>query len=88
MIRNGLIPIVTILGSRIARMLSGSMIVENVFSIPGMGLLAMTSINMKDIPCIQAIVFISTLVACTAYILTDVLYVLVDPRISLDDSAD
>ena len=64
------------------------MIVENVFSIPGMGLMAMTSINNKDIPAIQAIVLISTIVACLAFILTDVLYVLVDPRISLDGSAD
>lgn len=88
MVRNGLIPIVTILGSRLARILSGSMIVENVFSIPGMGLMAMTSINNKDIPAIQAIVLISTIVACLAFILTDVLYVLVDPRISLDGSAD
>lgn len=88
MMKNGLIPIVTILGSRLARMLSGSMIVENVFSIPGMGVLAMTSINNKDIPAIQAIVLISTLVACAAYILTDLAYVLVDPRISLDESGD
>ena len=50
--------------------------------------MAMTSINNKDIPAIQAIVLISTIVACLAFILTDVLYVLVDPRISLDGSAD
>ena len=88
MMKNGLIPIVTILGSRLAHMLGGSMIVENVFSIPGMGLLARTSVQAKDIPTIQAVVLLTTVVTCIAYIITDFAYVVVDPRISLSESGD
>lgn len=88
MMKNGLIPIVTILGGRLAHLIGGSMFVENVFSIPGMGSLATKAIQTKDIPIIQAVVLITTLVSCFAYIVTDVLYVVIDPRISLTNSAE
>jgi len=88
MLRNGLIPIVTILGNRLAFIIGGSMFVENIFSIPGMGSLAVRCIQGKDIPTIQAVVLLTTLVLCVAYIITDILYVVVDPRISLTASAD
>ena len=86
--KNGLIPIITVLGGRLAHILGGSMIIENIFSIPGMGVLARTSVEGKDIPTLQAIVLITTLVSCAAYILTDIAYVVVDPRISLSESGD
>ena len=88
MMKNGLIPIITVLGGRLAHILGGSMIIENIFSIPGMGVLARTSVEGKDIPTLQAIVLITTLVSCAAYILTDIAYVIVDPRISLSESGD
>ena len=81
--RNGLIPIITILGNRLAYMIGGSMFVENVFSIPGMGTLMVKSVSCSDIPTIQALVLLTTMVSCMAYLLTDILYVIVDPRISL-----
>ena len=88
MMRNGLVPIITILGSRLAYIMGGSMFVETVFSIPGMGSLAMRCVQSKDIPTIQAVVIITTVVSCIAYILTDILYVVVDPRISLTESRE
>lgn len=88
MMRNGLIPIITILGGRLAYIMGGSMFVETVFNIPGMGSLAMRCVQSKDIPTIQAVVIITTVVSCIAYIITDILYVIVDPRISLTESKD
>ena len=88
MMRNGLIPIITILGSRLAYLMGGAMFVETVFSIPGMGSLAMRCVQSKDIPTIQAVVIITTVVSCIAYILTDILYVIVDPRISLTEAKE
>ena len=88
MMRNGLIPIITILGGRLAYIMGGSMFVETVFSIPGMGSLAMRCVQSKDIPTIQAVVIITTVISCIAYIITDILYVVVDPRISLTESKE
>ena len=82
-LKNGLIPIVTITGNRLAMLLGGSMFVETVFSLPGLGMLVVRSINGRDIPTIQALVLLLTLVSCLAYIITDIMYVVVDPRISL-----
>lgn len=88
MMKNGLIPVITVLGTRLSYILGGSMIIENIFSISGMGVLARTSVQGKDIPTLQAIVILTTVVSCLAYIITDVAYVIVDPRISLDGSGD
>lgn len=87
--RNGMIPIVTIIGNRLAYMIGGSMFVENVFAIPGIGSLMVKSVTSSDVPTIQALVMLTTLVSCCAYLLTDIMYVVVDPRISLtSDNAD
>lgn len=82
-LKNSLIPIVTLLGVRMSYMVGGSIFVESVFSIPGMGSLLVRSITAKDLPLVQACVLLTALVTCIAYIVTDVLYVLVDPRIKL-----
>jgi len=87
--RNGMIPIVTVIGNRLAYMIGGSMFVENVFAIPGIGSLMVKSVTSSDVPTIQALVMLTTLVSCSAYLLTDIMYVVVDPRISLtSDNAD
>ena len=88
MLRNGLIPVITILGQRLGLLIGGAMYVETIFSIPGMGVLIKTCIQRKDIPTIQAVVLMTTLVLCLAYIITDVLYVVVDPCVSLTNDAD
>ena len=85
-LRNSMIPLITMLGARLAHIMGGSMFVENVFAIPGMGMLLMKCVNQQDIPTIQALVLITSFVTCLVYIITDVVYVLVDPRISLISS--
>jgi len=82
-LKNSLIPIVTLLGVRMSYMVGGSIFVESVFSIPGMGSLLVRAITAKDMPLIQACVLLTAIVTCAAYIITDILYVLVDPRIKL-----
>lgn len=82
-LRNGLIPIITLIGGRLAHMIGGSVFVENVFSIPGMGTLMVQAVNDVDVPVMQTCVMLSALVISLAYLVTDFLYVVVDPRISL-----
>ncbi len=86
-LRNGLLPIITILGNRLAFMIGGSMFIENVFTIPGMGTLIVRCVQARDIPTIQALVLVTAFVCSVAYILTDILYVAADPRISLTAEA-
>jgi peptide/nickel transport system permease protein len=83
MLKNALLPIVTLFGVRLSHMIGGSMFVETVFNIPGMGTLIVNCINFRDVPTIQALVLVTALVCSAAFIITDVLYVVVDPRISL-----
>ena len=82
-LRNGLIPIITLIGGRLAGMIGGSVFIENVFSIPGMGTLMVNSVNQIDVPVIQACVLMTSACMCLAFFITDMLYLAVDPRISL-----
>jgi ABC-type dipeptide/oligopeptide/nickel transport system permease component len=63
-------------------MLGGSVLVESIFGIPGMGYLSWQSILQKDIPTLMAITYLDAIVVLVSLLLTDLLYVLVDPRIS------
>ncbi len=83
-LKNGLIPVITILGMRLGAMLGGSMFVESVFSIPGMGSLFVKAITSRDMPVVQACVLITAVVACVVNLLTDILYAVVDPRIRVE----
>lgn len=80
-IRNAAIPVVTFLAFDVASILSGVVIVERVFAYPGMGLLATQAVTNRDLPLIQALVFVSALTIVTANVLLDVVYVALDPRI-------
>lgn len=82
-LKNSLIPIVTSIGNRLANLIGGSMFVEAVFSIPGMGNMLVTAVSVHDMPVVMACVMLTAAVGAAAYIVTDVLYVIVDPRISL-----
>ena len=80
-LRNACLPIVTIIGMRFATLLGGTMIVESVFALPGLGTLAVTSVNMMDIPMVMGeVLFISFIIGITN-LLVDVLYVYIDPRL-------
>lgn len=82
-LRNGLVPIITMVGQRLSMMLGMTVFVESVFSIPGIGSLMVNSVNNVDMPVLQACVMLSALIISLAYLVTDFLYVVVDPRISL-----
>jgi microcin C transport system permease protein len=80
-LRNSLIPIATGLGSVISLILAGSFLIEKVFNIDGMGYLGYTSILQRDYPVALGILVISSLLLLIGNILSDIVYVMVDPRI-------
>jgi peptide/nickel transport system permease protein len=79
--RNGLLPILTLLAGLLPAILGGSVIVEYIFGIPGMGLWVVESINARDYNAIMAIQLVSTLLVLFGILLTDLSYAVVDPRI-------
>jgi microcin C transport system permease protein len=80
-LRNSLIPIVTGLGNEISLILAGSFLIERVFNIDGMGYLGYTSILQRDYPVALGILVISSVLLLVGNILSDMIYVVVDPRI-------
>jgi peptide/nickel transport system permease protein len=83
-LRNALIPIITLLGGLLPSLLGGSIIVEEIFTINGMGKLSFEAIMNRDYPVINAIAFLSAFLTLAGIFLSDLLYVLVDPRIKLE----
>lgn len=83
-LRNALLPVITLTGLRLSFVLGGSMFIESVFSIPGMGSLLVKSIMARDIPVVQACVLITAALTCIINLLTDILYAAVDPRIRFE----
>ncbi|WP_214106245.1 ABC transporter permease [Acrocarpospora catenulata] len=82
-VRNALIPFVTYLGLEFGGLLGGAVVVETVFSWPGVGRLATEAIFNRDYPLVQAVVFIVALVFVAVNLLVDLLYPALDPRIRL-----
>jgi peptide/nickel transport system permease protein len=80
--RNAFIPILTILGLQVGYILGGAVLVEEVFGWPGVGTLAVNAILARDFPLVQGITLLVALAYVLANLVTDVLYTLVDPRIS------
>jgi microcin C transport system permease protein len=80
-LRNALIPILTGLGSFLTIFFAGSIIVEQVFNIDGMGLLSYGAIRARDYNVIMALIFIESVVAMLGRLISDLTYVVVDPRI-------
>lgn len=71
-LKNALIPVITLMGLRLGGMIGGSMFVESVFNISGMGTLLVSAIRAQDIPLIQACVLLIAVVACVVNIITDI----------------
>ncbi len=80
-LKNAFIPVITFMALIIAEILAGSIIVEQVFSVPGVGRLLITAISSRDYPVVQAIVTYVTALVVTINFLVDVLYQVIDPRI-------
>jgi len=82
-VRNALLPIITVIGYRSAFLLSGSVVIETIFSVPGLGRLFFQSITRADYQVVQGIVLAFTLLVVLTNIITDLLYAVIDPRIRL-----
>jgi peptide/nickel transport system permease protein len=78
---NALIPIVTIIGLQFANLVTGTIVIENVFYLPGLGRLALQSITNRDLFTVQALVLFFALVVVLANFVVDVIYILADPRL-------
>ncbi len=83
-LRNALIPLLTLMGTLLPALLGGSVIVEQIFSIPGMGRLGFESVLARDYPVIMAIATISAALTLVSIFLSDMMYAVVDPRISFE----
>jgi peptide/nickel transport system permease protein len=86
-LKNGLIPAVTVIGLQVGAVIEGAFITESVFLWPGVGKLAVDSINGRDYPVVQAIVLLSALSFMFSTLLVDILYAWLDPRISYGHKA-
>lgn len=81
-LRNALIPLVTVVALTLPQLLGGTVIIEQVFSWPGMGTLAITAVRGRDYPTIMAINLIGAVAILVSSIIADVIYAWIDPRIS------
>lgn len=81
--KNALTPLLTVGGPLAAGLITGSFFVESIFRIPGIGFYFVTAIGQRDYPMIMATTIVWTAVISAAYLVTDLLYALADPRVTL-----
>ena len=82
--RNSLIPVITVMGIALALLLAGSVVVENVFAIRGLGRLLIGSIIGRDYPVVTGVILMIAVIFIFANLLVDILYAFVNPRIHYD----
>jgi peptide/nickel transport system permease protein len=82
-VRNALLPVVTVLGLSIATVLSGTIIIETIFALPGIGRLFIDSLGRLDYQVVQSLVVVFSALVVIANLVTDLVYALVDPRIRI-----
>ena len=87
-LKNALLPVITLMGLRMGGMLGGSVFVENVFVIPGMGSLLFNAISSNDYPIIQAVTLLITVAVLVANFAVEVVYGFIDPRIRAAKSGE
>jgi peptide/nickel transport system permease protein len=80
-LRNALIPIVTVIGINFGYLLGGAVIVESVFSLPGMGRLAVNSVSSRDYPVVQGAILVAAILFVAVNMFVDILYGYIDPRV-------
>lgn len=81
-LRNAMMPVVTFLGMIVAEIVAGSIVIEQVFGLPGIGRLLISSISTRDFPVVEILILYITFVVIFVYFLVDILYKVIDPRIS------
>ncbi|MCL2646969.1 MAG: ABC transporter permease [Phycisphaerales bacterium] len=82
--RNSLLPMITLFAGLIPGLLGGSVVVEHIFSIKGMGDLVVTATSARDLPIVQAVALIGSIITLICLLITDICYALADPRVSYD----
>jgi len=82
--RNALIPLATFLGPAITGLLGGAAITETIFSWPGLGRLGVEAVTQLDYPLVMAVVILTSITTVIGYIISDILYAIIDPRIRFD----
>jgi peptide/nickel transport system permease protein/oligopeptide transport system permease protein len=82
-LRNALMPALTLFGMMIAEILAGSIVVEQVFNLPGLGTILVSSINNRDFPVVQAIVVYIACIVIVTNTIVDILYHAIDPRVEI-----
>ncbi len=82
--RNALTPIITITGIQLGYLFGGSIVIENMFALPGLGRLLLQSVNQRDYPVIQAIILFIVIVIVILNLLIDFIYTIIDPRVNLE----
>jgi ABC-type dipeptide/oligopeptide/nickel transport system permease component len=85
-LRNALIPVVTVIGPLFAALVTGSMVVEEIFAIPGLGSYFVDSVSSRDYPVIMGTTLLYSLVLVIANLVVDIAYTFIDPRIRLGDA--
>jgi peptide/nickel transport system permease protein len=80
-LRNALLPVITALGGILATLVSGSLVVEQVFAWPGMGRLTFEAARAKDYPVIMGVVVLTSALLLVSYLIRDLLYGVADPRV-------
>ena len=83
-LKNALIPVITFLGMALADMIAGSIIIEQVFGIPGLGRILLTSISNRDYPVVMAVIMCIATLVLVVNMAVDIIYGLVDPRITVE----
>ncbi|MBR0368835.1 MAG: ABC transporter permease [Clostridia bacterium] len=83
-LKNALIPVITVMAIQISSLLSGAVITESVFSIPGVGSLAISAIKNRDMPLLQGTVIFTAVLIIVGNLVADVLYSIIDPRIRVE----
>jgi len=83
-LRNSIIPVITILATLLPAMLAGSVIIERIFSVPGMGLLAFEAVTTRDYNVVMAVATVGGVLNLVGLLLGDLAYAVVDPRISFE----
>ncbi len=81
-LRNALIPIITVFALDLPGLIGGSIIIESIFTLPGMGQLLFQALDNKDTPVIMGVTVCAAVVTLLSYLLADILYMIVDPRIT------
>jgi peptide/nickel transport system permease protein len=82
-LKNAALPTITILGVRLGLLIAGSVIVESIFGIPGLGAYALTAIQSHDVPVIQAVVVVSAAAVITLSVLVDIAYGFLNPKVKV-----